>query len=109
MAKFYGAIGFSVTQQVSPGVWDDMPVERMYKGDIIRNYRRWDGNENVNDDLNITNSISIIADRFCDENLSAMKYVKWRGTYWKIESVEIQRPRMTLTLGGVYNGPRPQD
>lgn len=33
-----------------------------------------------------------------------MKYVVWMGASWKITSIEVQRPRLLLTIGGVYNG-----
>ena len=108
MAKFYGQIGYTVSVNDGYGVWTDQVTERTYKGDIVRNTRRWEQGESINDDLSLTNNISVIADKFCLDNLSAMKYVKWRGNYWKITNVEIQEPRVILTLGGVYNGQRAQ-
>lgn len=105
MAKFCGKIGFSKTveREDQPGVWDDDVVERSYTGDIIRNMRRWDNSQYVNDDLNITNSISIVADSFACCNAYLIKYVCWMGAKWKVTSVDVQRPRLILSLGGVYN------
>lgn len=103
MAKFCGKIGFVRTEKTAPGVWTPQIEERSYTGDVIRNYRRWDNNEYVNDDVNITNSISIIADKYAYECLGFMKYVDWMGTKWKISSVEIQRPRIIISMGGIYN------
>jgi hypothetical protein len=108
MSKFFGQIGFALSVDDGYGVWKDEITERTYKGDIVRNTRRWERSEYLNDDLAITNNISVVADSFCIENLSVMKYVKWRGSYWKITNVEIQEPRIILTLGGVYNGERAQ-
>ena len=34
----------------------------------------------------------------------AIRYVKWAGTRWKVDDVEVKRPRLKLTLGGVWNG-----
>ena len=85
-----------------------MITEREYYGDIIRNSRRWDQNSGgVNDNLVMNHTISIVADDYANRNLGAMKYVRWRGDRWQISTIEIQRPRIILTLGGVYNGPEP--
>lgn len=105
MSKFFGLIGYTKTEEVSPGVWEEIVTSRQYYGDVIRNTRRWDKGEHYNDDLMINNQISIIADEFAYENLFAMRYVKWMGGLWKITNVDIQRPRLILTIGGVFNGP----
>ena len=105
MAKFYGTIGFVDSQtETAPGVWRNAIIERSYKGDVIRNVRRFDKGEHINDDLNISNSISIVADDYVFENLFAIRYVNWMGVNWKVTEVEVQRPRLVLTIGGVYNG-----
>lgn len=108
MAKFYGKIGFSNTTEstTSPGVWKDQIIEKEYYGDITKDFRNWQSNDKINSDISISNVISIIADDYAYSNLYAMKYVEWLGATWKIESVEIQSPRLILSLGGVYNGPK---
>lgn len=103
MAKFYGSIGFAETTEVASGVWKEVITERSYMGDILRNTRRLEPGENLNDNLVINNQISIIADPFANQNFHAMKYVKWMGASWKITNVEVQRPRLLLTIGRVYN------
>ena len=104
MAKFYGAIGYGKSIETSPGVWEDQITERMYSGDLIRNSRRLQSSGNVNDDINISNQISIIADPYANENFHLMKYASFMGTKWKITDIEVQYPRLILTVGGVYNG-----
>ena len=105
MAKFYGKIGYAMTAETSPGVWTDQITERFYSGDLVRNTTsRWTTSENVNDDLEITNSISILADPFAYQHFHCMKYIEFAGSLWKITSVEVVRPRLILTLGGLYNG-----
>lgn len=104
MAKFYGIIGFAESEETVPGVWTDGITERNYSGDVIRNVKRWNSGDKVNDDLTVNNEISILADMFAFGNFHNMKYVKWMGVYWKISSIDIQRPRIRLQLGGVYNG-----
>ena len=104
MSKFYGPIGYVTQQEISPGIWDDVAVERSYRGDILQNIRKWEPTEHKNDDVVISNRISIIADIFAYENLSTIRYVSWMGIRWKVNSIEIQRPRLILELGEVYNG-----
>lgn len=104
MAKFHGKIGYTTSVESAPGVWIDQVTEREYFGDVLRETKQWQGANKVNDDLTINNRISISADDFAHENFSAMRYVIWTGVYWKVSSVEIQRPRLILSLGGVYNG-----
>lgn len=104
MAKFYGEIGFAILTKVSPGVYDEDILERNYYGDILRNSRRLQSTDNVNPNINISNEISIIADPYANENFHAMRYVKFMGTKWKITNVEVNYPRLILTIGDVYNG-----
>lgn len=104
MSKFYGQIGFAIPTETAPGVWEEQPVPREYYGDLIRNLRKLQSSGQVNDDVNIANSISIIADPFANENFHAMRYVEFMGAKWKITDVDVQYPRLILTVGGLYNG-----
>lgn len=104
MAKFYGIIGYAKPAKSNPGVWKDEVIEREYYGDVYRNTRRLESSGTLNDNINIANEISIIADPYARENFHAMKYVVFMGTKWKITNVEVQYPRLILTLGGLYNG-----
>lgn len=107
MARFYGEIGFGTTVEVRPGVFTDGIVEYSYYGDTIRNARKFDSGDSVNDDISVGNSISIVADEFARGHFSKMRYVRWQGARWKIQEIEVVRPRLILRLGGVYNGPTP--
>lgn len=105
MAKFYGKIGYILTEETEPGIWEETEVEKSYYGDLVRNSSSYkDGMETTNGDINISNSISIVADPFACENFQHMRYVIFMGTKWKISNVEVQYPRLILTLGGLYNG-----
>lgn len=106
MAKFHGKIGYAQSVETAPGVWTDQISEREYYGDVIRESKQWNNSGQVNDNLVINNRITIVADDFANANFSAMRYVIWTGVYWKITNIEIQRPRLILTIGGVYNGPK---
>lgn len=104
MAKFYGLIGYATQKQTSLGVFEEEIVERPYRGDILQNTRRWETTENRNDNLLLSNRLSIIADIFAYENLATIRYIIWHGIKWKVSNIEIVRPRLLLTCGEVYNG-----
>ena len=102
--KYCGKIGFAMGDEEStPGVWTEQITERTYYGDLIRNTRRLQSSGNQNDNILISNEISIIADPFAYENFHAIRYAMYMGTKWKVNSVDVQRPRLTLSLGEVYN------
>lgn len=105
MPKFYGIIGYAITRETEPGLWQDDIVERKYYGDVLRNTKRNENGLSVNDNIKINNSVSIVADAYAYEHFFDMRYIEWMGAKWKIETVEVQRPRLLLTMGGVYNGP----
>lgn len=108
MARFFGSVGYAGEQvEMAPGVWVDSIVEFPYYGDVLRNSRRLTADQKVNFDLSINNSISIVADAYAMENFQAIRYAQWNGSLWIVTSVEVQRPRLVLELGGVYNGPTP--
>lgn len=103
MAKFYGIVGYAVTEETTPGVWKPSIVDKDYYGDIIRNSRRLEGTSKVNDDVSIENQISIVADPFAYKNFHNIRYVEYMGAKWKVTNIEVQYPRLILTMGGVWN------
>ena len=105
MAKFYGVIGYAETVETKPGVWKEQITEKTYYGDLVRNIRKLQTTDQLNDDINVANEISIVADPFANENFHSMRYVEFMGAKWKITNVEVQYPRLILTTGGVYNAP----
>lgn len=104
MAKWFGKIGYAVTSETRPGIWEEVIVERKYYGDMTRNSRRLQSASQVNDDININNELSIISDPYAMNSFHAMRYAEFMGTKWKITNVEVQYPRLILSLGGLYNG-----
>ena len=103
MAKFCGVIGYVITEETEPGIYVEEIVENQYYGDVIKNTRRLQEGTKVNDDITISNQVSIIADPFANNNFHAMRYVEFMGAKWKITNVEVQYPRLILTIGGLYN------
>lgn len=102
MAKYYGIIGFATQVETEPGIWKDVIEERPYKGDVIRNGRRFDTSDNINDDFTISNQFSIVSDAYLYSHVPALRYLEYMGAKFKITSVEIERPRVTISVGGVY-------
>lgn len=108
MARFCGIVGFVYDEESVPGVFVQKPIERTYYGDAQTIRHDWQQTDTLNDNLNVGHRISVIADEFAYGHFSAMRYVRWMGTNWRIRSAEVQRPRIILTLGGVYNGITPE-
>lgn len=107
MARFYGPIGFveQIEDPIGSGIWVEKPVEKNYRGEVSKNTKRWDTGDKLNNDLNISNTISIVANPYVSNHLSQIRYIKWLGSYWEVISVDVEFPRLILTIGGVYNGP----
>lgn len=103
MGKWYGVIGYAESVEASPGNWEEQITERSYYGDLVRNTRRLQSTDKINDDINIANELSIVADPFACQNFHRMRYVEFMGAKWKISNVEVRFPRLILTIGGVYN------
>ncbi|MBR0280525.1 MAG: hypothetical protein IJQ81_02905 [Oscillibacter sp.] len=101
--RYCGRIGYGATEEIRPGVYEERTEEREYYGDVTRNTRRYQRGESLNDNLELDNVISIVADPFAFEHFSEIRYVIWNGAKWKVKGVEIQYPRLSLTIGGVYN------
>lgn len=107
MAKYYGVIGYAETVEKAKGVWEDSIVERVYSGDILRNNRRFQSGEKLNNDLEVTNEFSIVCDPYAQQNFHNIRYISWMGSRWIVRTVEVEFPRLRLTIGGIYNGPTP--
>lgn len=107
MAKFCGIIGFITTAEDpdNPGIWKEQTVEKEYRGELIKVVRKLQTTANsTNDNVTISNEISIVADPYAHENMYAMRYVVFGGAKWKIESISVAYPRLNLSIGGIYNG-----
>lgn len=107
--KFSGIIGFWKKDiEIKPGVYKPGTIEKSYVGDVLANTRRFQSVENQqNDNLRITNRLSIISDLYMQKNWSSIKYVVWNDVNWSVSSIDVsQYPRVILELGGVYNGKR---
>lgn len=107
MAKYYGMIGYAHEEETSPGVHKLIVTERPYYGEVTRIMKRNENGEGLNDNLTINNEISIVADPYAYEHFHNIVYIQWYGAKWHVNSIDVQRPRLIMTVGGVYNGPEP--
>lgn len=104
MAKWFGVVGFAETVEMAPDIWTEQITKRSYYGDLLRNNRRLQASDQLNDNITIANEISIVSDPYANQHFHAIRYVEFAGTKWKVSNVEVLYPRLKLTLGGVYNG-----
>ncbi len=104
MGKWFGRIGYAEQLETIPGVWEEKIVERDYYGDVVRNYRKLEPSGEVNDNINVSMEISIVADPYAIQNFHAMRYIEYMGSLWKLSNVEVNYPRLILQIGGLYNG-----
>jgi len=104
MSKFHGKVGYVRTVETEPSVYQEVVTEYEYYGDVLRDTLQWQKSGNLNDNLTISNRFSLVGDWFSYENFAMMRYITYIGYKWKIINVEIQRPRLIVTAGGVYNG-----
>ena len=104
MGKYFGSIGYVSTIETSPGIFEEVITTREYSGDVLRFGSRVEGKEAVNDSFQINNQLSILADPYAYQNFHAIRFVNWLGSNWKVTGVEVQFPRLVLSLGGLYNG-----
>lgn len=103
MNKFYGVIGYAEHNEDGTGIVEESIVERSYYGDVKYLSRRLVNDGQINDNININNEISIIADPYAYSNFANIRYVEWMGTKWKVTNITVEYPRLTLSIGGVYN------
>lgn len=102
--KYSGKIGYVETVETTPGISEEVVTERSYKGDVLRNSRQWESNSSgINDNISTNNQISIISDSYAAAHFQFMRYIEWMGAKWKISNVDVNYPRYTISLGGLYN------
>ena len=103
--KYHGIVGFVDYEEISPGVWDYVTTEREYSGDVLAKSNRFVSSivNGVNNDLVISNRISIIADPYANQHFPSIKYVEFGGTKWGVKDIDASKyPRLIISLGEVY-------
>lgn len=102
--KWFGIIAFSNQVETEPGIWEDQPERRQYFGDLIRISKRDQLSDQINSDIAVTNQLSVIADPYLLDSFQNILYVEFMGSKWRVSSVEVGYPRLTLTFGNLYKG-----
>lgn len=106
MSKFRCKIGYGIDTEIAPGVWQKVITEHWHRGDILQDQTRWDSSSDVNDNLNISNKFSIVADSFIKAHKTDILYIVIDDVRWKVHNLDLSnRPRIIFTVTGVYNGP----
>lgn len=98
-------VGF-VEQVRENGVTRDVATERPYVGSEETNTRYFSNSDSVIGEIRFQTRVSIMADPYALENFTKIRYVEWAGSLMTVDSIDKKRPRLTLVLGGVYNGKR---
>lgn len=103
--RFYGLIGFATTNTDNDDdIWKEEIIAKPYMGDVIRHGWNAQPAEKLTKDIKLNAQISIIADEFAYDFMHLIRYAVYRNAKWEVTAIDIQRPRLILTLGGVYNG-----
>jgi len=104
--KWSGNIGYSTTEEdpANSGIYVQKVIERHYYGDLLENRFKIQGSNQVNDDHLFLNRFSIVADQFALSNFHSACYITYNGIKWKISGIDVQPPRMVISVSDVYNG-----
>lgn len=106
MTRFHGLVGFVSQGEVSPGVWEaNIITKRYYYGNMIRDsYSIVPTSDSTNDNLKLSNQLSVVADSYMLSHLPDIKFVMVKGVSWRVSSIEVDHRRVIMRLGEVYNG-----
>lgn len=104
MAKYAGLVGYVTHEEITPGVWSPVDNSKRMRGDIIRQSSMNQNGDKVNSDITLAHRVSLIGDAYAFQYYHGIKWIEIDGQKWEVGSVEIQRPRIIVTLGGVWNG-----
>lgn len=104
MTRYAGNIGFYSGETNNDGIVTPSYTDHKMRGDTFTVRALRTESQQRQDDLSFSNQLSLLGDQYSFENFSNIVYAEFMGQKWKVTSVEIQYPRMTLTLGGIWNG-----
>ena len=109
--KFFGKIGFAITENDGHGIWTEKITEKEYSGDVVQFNKRRESGEHINDGLQINAQISVLCqDPWFLDHLSQIRYVWFTGAKWIVDAIDPTKyPSVLLTLGGLYHGDEPEE
>lgn len=104
MAKFAGSVGYVTETETNPGVWTSTESIRSMRGDILRTASTTQGTDQINKDPVLQHRISLLGDAYAFANFYNIRWIMFKGVKWDVTLIEVNRPRIVVTLGGRYNG-----
>ena len=104
MGKYAGSVGYVTNAETKPGVWEPVSTERLMQGDVLRAASVFQGTDRVNKNVTLQHRISLVGDAYAYDNFFNMKWVAYLGSKWEITAIEVVKPRLIITLGGVWVG-----
>lgn len=104
MTKFRGSIGIDRgSVETSLGIFEPEIEEVEITGEMRNLRARWQGHEQ-RDSVSARHVLSIVTPESSIIDYTEVVYVVWQSRNWSVVSIEYKRPRIELTLGGLYNG-----
>lgn len=104
MAKFAGLVTYVTQVESRPGIWTDESISRLMRGDMLRKGSVGQNDDKVNSDISLNHRVSLVGDEYALNNYYDIKHIQLNGREWEVTSVEVQHPRLILTIGGLWNG-----
>lgn len=104
MNKWFGNVGYITTVETEPGMYYPVETVKPLYGEFIKKSTKFQISSEIIDDKNFTAELSVVADSYANLHFYEIRYVEIGGVKWKVTAVEPQRPRLILSIGGVYNG-----
>lgn len=104
MTKYAGLVGYVVQEQTAPSVWTPVETPKRMKGDIIRQSASTQNDDKVNSDITLNHRVSLIGDAYAFSSYFNIRWIEIDGHKWEVTNVEVQRPRIIVSLGGPWNG-----
>lgn len=103
MMRFSGKIGIARgSLETSPGVFEKQFVEIEVTGTMRLVSARWASMESR--DARAKHILSIIPPETSTVDINEVVYVWWKNRQWSVINIQYIHPRVSLTLGGLYNG-----
>lgn len=108
MSKFHGFIGVSRSDEIAEDVYKDVVEERPVRGDIAKKVYKYSTIQNgFVKDIEASLTLSFVAPLSLFDHGTKIIYVRGKiggiDSKWEVTSIDAeQRPRLILTIGGVY-------
>ena len=104
MSRFWGTIGLNRGfVETAPGVHKSTIEELEVDGEM-RNLGARTPAAGQREGVKARHVLSIVTPDDGEIDFTEVVYIVWHGRKWAAVAIEYKRPRVELTLGGLYNG-----